>query len=98
MVLVSSVLIIFMCLESFKEIVSFIKSISDLNIYNIDFIKILLKITGISIILEYAITICRDCGENSIASKIDLGGKVILVSMSIPIISNTVQILTSLIN
>lgn len=87
-----------MCLDSFKEIVSFIKNISDLNIYNIDFIKILLKITGISIILEYAITICRDCGENSIASKIDLGGKVILVSMSIPIISNTVQILTSLIN
>ena len=98
MVLVSSVLIIFMCLESFKEIVSFVKNISDLNIYNIDFIKILLKITGISIILEYAITICKDCGENSIASKIDLGGKVILVSMSIPIISNTVQILTSLIN
>lgn len=58
----------------------------------------LLKITGISIILEYAITICKDCGENAIASKIDLGGKVILISMSIPIITSTLEVLTNLIN
>lgn len=97
-ILISSIVIIFMCLDAFKEIIGFIKDISNLNLYNYDFIKILLKVTGISIILEYAITICKDCGENSIASKIDLGGKVILVSMSIPIISSTVDVLTSLIN
>ena len=61
-----------------------------------DFIKILLKITGISILLEYAVSICKDSGESAIANKIDLGGKVILVSMSIPIISTTINALTQL--
>ena len=36
---------------------------------------------------EFAVSICKDTGENAIASKVDIGGKVIIISMSIPIIS-----------
>lgn len=91
-------IILFFCLENINSIVSFVNKISSTNLYNIEFIKILLKITGISIILEYTITICKDSGENALASKIDLGGKVILISMSIPIITSTIEVLTSLIS
>ena len=64
--------------------------------YNNSFIKILLKITGIAILSEYAISICKDLGENSIANKIDFGSKIIVISLSIPIISNTLNSLTNL--
>ena len=37
--------------------------------------------------LEFAISICKDSGESAIANKIDLGGKIIVISMSIPVIS-----------
>lgn len=69
-----------------------------MSTYNEEFLKILLKVTGIAIILEYAITICEDVGEKSIASRLDFAGKVILVSMSIPIFSSTAKLLTSLIS
>ena len=69
-----------------------------MSTYNEEFLKILLKVTGIAIILEYAITICEDVGEKSIASRLDVAGKVILVSMSIPIFSSTAKLLTSLIS
>lgn len=97
-VLISSIVILFISLESFKEIINFINEVSTLENYNINFIKILLKLTGVSILLEYVISVCKDCGENALASKIDLGGKIVLISMSIPVLSNTVDILTSLIN
>ena len=97
-VLISSIVILYVSLESFKEIIRFINEVSNLENYNVNFIKILLKLTGVSIILEYVISVCKDCGENTIASKIDLGGKIILISMSIPVLSNTVDILTSLIS
>lgn len=32
--------------------------------------------------------ICKDVGENAIGTKVDLGGKVIIIAMSIPIISS----------
>ena len=48
---------------------------------------LLIKVTGISILTEFAVSICKDMGESAIASKIDLGGKILIVSLSIPIIS-----------
>ena len=35
-------------------------------------------------------------GETSIANKIDLGGKIIVISISIPVISTTLESLTKL--
>ena len=56
-----------------------------------DFLKILVKITGIAFLTELAVSICKDSGESAIASKVDLGGKVIIVTMSIPIISSMLE-------
>ena len=61
--------------------------ISDTN----GFLKILIKITGIAFLTEFAVNICKDAGESAIASKVDLGGKVIIISMSVPIISELLE-------
>ena len=53
--------------------------------------------TGIAILTEFAVSICKDSGESAIASKIDLGGKVIVISMSIPIISALLEIIMKII-
>ena len=56
-----------------------------------EFLKILVKITGIAFLTEFAVSICKDAGESAIGSKIDLGGKVIIIAMSIPIISSMLE-------
>lgn len=61
--------------------------VSDTN----GFLKILIKITGIAFLTEFAVSICKDSGESAIASKVDLGGKVIIISMSVPIISELLE-------
>ena len=43
-------------------------------------------IAGIAILTEFAVSICNDSGETAIASKIDVGGKIIIVALSTPII------------
>ncbi|MBQ7410328.1 MAG: hypothetical protein IJW20_02990 [Clostridia bacterium] len=93
-VLIGGAIIIFFSLETINSIIKFIKEFS--LKYNNGFIEVLLKITGISILTEYAVSICKDSGESSIANKIDFGGKIIVISMSIPIISNTLSSLTQL--
>jgi stage III sporulation protein AD len=88
---VCGIIIILYSIDTIKEIFSFVKNVSNNN-----FINLLLKITGISILSEYAMSICKDSGETSIASKIDFGSKIIIISLSIPIISNTLEILVKL--
>lgn len=86
--LIGGMLIFILIADYLEGIINFISIIS--NSDN-EFIMLLIKITGISILTEFAISICRDSGENSIANKVDLGGKVIVISLSIPVISATLN-------
>lgn len=95
-VLIGGAIIIFYSMETINSIIGFINNISVNSNYNNSFVSLLLKITGISILTEYAVSICKDSGENSIANKIDFGGKIIVISLSIPVISTTLQSLTKL--
>lgn len=95
-VLIGGAIIIFYSLGTINSIIGFIEDISKNSNYNNMFINLLLKVTGIAILTEYAVSICKDSGENSIANKIDLGGKIIIISLSIPVISTTLESLTKL--
>lgn len=93
--LIGGAIILFVSMDTVKVIIDFIRDLS-IQGYNYEFINLLLKITGIAILTEYAVNICKDSGENSIANKIDFGGKIIIISLSIPVISSSLETLTKL--
>lgn len=86
-VIIGGALILLSSIDTLKNIIDFINNLSERGSISSDFIKLLIKITCISILSEFAISICKDSGETAIASKIDLGGKIIVISMSVPVIS-----------
>ncbi len=88
--LIGGAIILAYAVTYLENIVNFLKDLSDTGI-NSEFIILLIKITGISILTEFAVSVCKDSGESSIANKIDLGGKIIVISMSIPVISATLS-------
>ena len=90
-------IILFMSLGKLGGIINLLENISQKTAINGEFLGILIKITGIAILTEFAVSICKDSGESAIASKIDLGGKVIVISMSIPIISALLEIIMKII-
>jgi stage III sporulation protein AD len=61
------------------------------------YLETVLKIIGISYITEFAAQISRDAGEGSIASRIELAGKVLIMIMAIPIIQAIVETVINLI-
>lgn len=58
---------------------------------NMIFLKTILKIIGIAYIAEFGAQIVRDAGQESIASKIELAGKILIMVMAIPIITVIVE-------
>lgn len=85
--IIAGVLILTLVSNTLSGIIDMIKSISSKTNINSEFLAILIKITGIAILTEFAVSICKDAGESAIASKVDIGGKIIIISMSIPIIN-----------
>ena len=85
--IIAGVLILTLASGTLSGIIDMLKSISSKTNINNDFLIILIKITGIAILTEFAVSICKDAGESAIASKVDIGGKVLIISLSIPIIN-----------
>lgn len=89
--IVAGILILGLSLSSFSGIINLLKDISSRANINSKFLGIILKITGIAILTEFAVSICQDTGEKAIANKIDIGGKVIIMTISLPIISSLLE-------
>ena len=47
-------------------------------------IKNLLKIIGAAYIVDFSASLCRDMGEASMASKIELAGRIFIVLLAVP--------------
>jgi stage III sporulation protein AD len=63
---------------------------------NMIFLKTILKIIGIAYIAEFGAQIVRDAGQESIAAKIELAGKVLIMVMAIPIVSVIIETVVKL--
>ena len=95
--IIAGAIIITFSLGRITNIINLLTNLSKKSGINAEYLSILLKITGIAILTEFAVSICKDSGETAIASKVDFGGKIIIVSMSIPIISALLEIIMKII-
>lgn len=89
--LIAGAMILFLVMNNISGIITMLTNLSNKVSVNGQFLELLIKITGIAFLTEFAVSICKDSGETAIASKVDLGGKVIIISMSIPIISSLLE-------
>ncbi len=94
--IVSGVIMFIMIIPTLEEVLNSILDIVSMLDIGIEHIGIILKIIGISYICEFSSQICIDAGENAIASKIELAGKVLIMFISIPIITRLLGLITSL--
>lgn len=91
--LLTGVIILTLVIDKLSGVVNIITNLSNQAGINNQFLLILIKITGIAFLTEFAVSICKDSGESAIASKIDFGGKILIIAMSIPIISSLLEMI-----
>lgn len=91
--LAAGIIILGMTFEGISQIINLIESYSQKISISNKFVIILIKITGIAILAEFATSICKDAGESAIASKIEIGSKIMIISASTPIISSLLEVI-----
>ena len=94
--IISGIIIFFCAIDKLTNIIDLLKQICNQSGVNNKYLGILIKMTGIAFLAEFAISICKDAGESSLANKVELGSKAIVISMSIPIIHNLLEIILNL--
>lgn len=83
--IITSIVIFYIVADKLKIVVQVLTNMAKNADVDFVFFTTILKIIGIAYIVEFGAQISRDAGEESIASKIELGGKVIIMVLAIPI-------------
>lgn len=90
--------IFFLILGQLSGVIDILSKIVQKSQIDTIYLSTLLKIIGIAYITEFGANICRDAGEGAIASKIELGGKVIIMVMALPILAGLMEIILKIIS
>ena len=85
-VICGGVLILLKLIPFFTEIFRTIREISSASGLKTDYIGLVIKVVGIAYIGEFAGELCRDAGETSLAGKVDLGTKAVIMVMALPLL------------
>ena len=81
----------------FSSIIYQFRDIAESSGVDIQYMEIVIKIVGVAYLEQFASEMCRDCGENAIASKIEFGAKIIIVAMSLPIVYRLLSLIRQVI-
>lgn len=88
---VAGLLIVTYVASSVMPFVAFIKDIASQRGVE-SYFTLMLKALAISFCCRMSSEICRDCGENTLASRVELAGKAGIVLISLPIIQQLFEI------
>ncbi len=83
--------------DQISGIIQMVKTIAKSANVQMIYVETILKIIGIAYIAEFASHITRDAGENALAAKVELAGKIIILAMAIPILSVLIETILNMI-
>lgn len=93
----ASLAIVLFAIDKIGEVLNLLNNLADKSGISKDYLLIIIKVTGIAYIVEFGKNICIDAGQTSIATKLEIAGKVVIVTLSIPIISSLFTVLVGLV-
>ena len=89
--IIAAVILFSLVLLKLESIISLLQSLVEKSGINKEYLTLLLKVTGISYVIELATNICKDAGNSAIASKVEMLGKISIVVLTIPILTSVIS-------
>ncbi|WP_199620168.1 stage III sporulation protein AD [Paenibacillus alkalitolerans] len=93
----TGIVIFLFLIGKISEVIAVLERLAAQSNVNMVFLQTILKIIGIAYIVEFGAQVVRDAGQEAIASKIELAGKVLIMVLAIPIITVIVETVMKLV-
>ncbi len=95
--IVAGIIILMAIVDLLYSVFDLYKQIALLGGISGDVLELIIKITLICYIVEFAVGIIEDFGLKSLADKVSVAGKLIVVIMATPVITSLINLIGSLI-
>lgn len=94
--LIAGVVIFLMVFTKISLVVRVLEDMSRKAGINEFYLALLFKIVGIAYLTEFGAQLCRDAGENAIAGRVELAGKVLIILVAVPILVAILELVVRL--
>lgn len=94
---IAGVMLLLFCISKIDPIINMLYELVEKSGINSSFLVIILKVIGIAYLVELGKNICQDAGQSAIATKLEMAGKIIVVSISLPIFASLISLLVELV-
>lgn len=95
---VGCIFIFIYSLTLIDEIIEMVDKIAGLSSIGRNYIKIILKITGITFVSEISSDIAKDCGYQAISNQVQIFGKLSILAISFPVFTQLISTIGSLLS
>lgn len=92
----AGIMLFLLCLGKLAELTGFAAQLAEKYGLNADYLGIAVKITGIACIADLGVQLCKDAGESAVASKVELGGKVTVLLLALPIVEELISLIAQM--
>lgn len=83
--------------DKIYEIIRLLQKIAQKGNVDTMYIETILKIIGVAYIADFAANITKDAGQGALAAKVELAGKIIILTMAIPILTVLIETIVNLV-
>ena len=94
-VTVGTVLLL-MVIPQLKEILNVVSGMAETAGLSTAQMQLILKLLAAGYIIEFGSEICRDAGQQALAAKVQLGGRLIMAGMALPVFQSLLQLISEL--
>ena len=88
--------LLFLVLDGVTGIRSFIDGVVQRYGLDSEYIKVMFKVIGIAYLAQFASQLCRDSGEGAVAAKVELAGRILIITVSLPAVAAVLELISSL--
>ncbi len=90
------VLLFLLVLPMLTETVGILSRIGSMLDGGMPYIGAAVKVIGVAYMAELGASVCKDAGESAVAAKIELAGRVTLLLLAMPVLTDLVNIILGL--
>jgi stage III sporulation protein AD len=84
--ILAGITIFLVAMDKIRLVIDLLQRLAEQANVSSYYLLIVLKIVGIAYLAEIGSQICRDAGENALATKVEIAAKIFVVVLAIPII------------
>lgn len=92
--LAGCIMIFLFVVGKLEQVIQLMEEISDILPIEGEYMKLLIKMVGITYITEFSQDICRDAGFGAVANQIGIAGKITLLVLGLPVIRSLLSCLS----